>query len=155
MGFLKLDYGDMDTKRVAAGLAAIGVWRLGAFALTALRGITKYCLWPRKNLYKRYGGGWAIVTGASDGIGKGYALQLAKAGFNVCLMARNKERLAEVAAEVRSKYTVSTKVIVQDFGKLTNEEEINELKAKIEDFVKDHDTSILVNNVGYASTGLF
>jgi len=37
-----------------------------------------YTLWrhgvrPSKNLFKRYGGGWAVVTGASDGIGKAYA----------------------------------------------------------------------------------
>lgn len=52
---------------------------------------------------KRYGakkGAWAIVTGASDGIGKEFAFQLAKAGFNVFLVARNLELLDAAAAEI-------------------------------------------------------
>ena len=44
---------------------------------------------PRRNLKSRYGGGWALVTGASDGIGKEYSMELAKSGFNIVLMARD------------------------------------------------------------------
>jgi 17beta-estradiol 17-dehydrogenase / very-long-chain 3-oxoacyl-CoA reductase len=54
-----------------------------------LKGFTKYMILPRRNLKSRYGGGWALVTGASDGIGKEYSMQLAKSGFNIILMARN------------------------------------------------------------------
>jgi len=52
---------------------------------------------------KSYGakkGAWAVVTGATDGIGKEFAFQLAKAGFNVMLVARNKELLAQTAEEI-------------------------------------------------------
>lgn len=52
---------------------------------------------------KRYGakkGAWAVVTGATDGIGKEFAIQLAKAGFNVMLVARNKELLSQTAGEI-------------------------------------------------------
>lgn len=43
-----------------------------------------------------------VVTGASDGIGREFALQLAKAGFNILLAARNPEKLATVASEIRT-----------------------------------------------------
>ena len=41
-----------------------------------------------------------VVTGASDGIGKEYALQLAKAGFNILLVSRTAEKLESVASEI-------------------------------------------------------
>lgn len=41
-----------------------------------------------------------VVTGASDGIGREFALQLAKAGFNILLVARNRDMLATLAAEI-------------------------------------------------------
>lgn len=52
---------------------------------------------------KKFGankGAWAVVTGASDGIGKEFASQLGKAGFNVALVARNKEVLTQNAKEI-------------------------------------------------------
>lgn len=45
-------------------------------------------------------GAWAVVTGASDGIGKEFAFQLAKAGFNVLLVARNKGLLDAASSEI-------------------------------------------------------
>ena len=47
----------------------------------------------RKNLKARYGGGWALVTGASDGLGKCYAEEFAKMGFNIVLVGRNFDKL--------------------------------------------------------------
>lgn len=41
-----------------------------------------------------------MVTGATDGIGKEFALQLGKAGFNILLVARNEELLLQTAAEI-------------------------------------------------------
>lgn len=43
---------------------------------------------------------WAVVSGASDGIGKEFSLQLARKGFNVFLIGRNEEKLAKVAGEI-------------------------------------------------------
>ena len=70
-------------------LAALGTITLLSYSKWMLSGLFKYCLFPRRNLYGRYGGGWALVTGASDGLGKSYARNLAKSGFNVVLMARD------------------------------------------------------------------
>jgi 17beta-estradiol 17-dehydrogenase / very-long-chain 3-oxoacyl-CoA reductase len=43
---------------------------------------------------------FSVITGASDGIGREFALQLAKAGFNVLLAARNRDMLATLAEEI-------------------------------------------------------
>lgn len=61
----------------------------------------KTCLTIRQ--LKKFGakkGAWAVVTGASDGIGKEFAFQLAKAGFNVLLVARNKTLLQATASDI-------------------------------------------------------
>jgi len=57
-------------KYALTGLAGIGAYYMTLNLLSALKGFWKYCLLWRKNLKDRYGGGWALVTGASDGIGK-------------------------------------------------------------------------------------
>lgn len=52
---------------------------------------------------KKFGakkGAWAVVTGATDGIGKEFAVQLAKAGFNTYLVARNTVLLSSTAEEL-------------------------------------------------------
>lgn len=41
-----------------------------------------------------------VITGATDGIGKEFALQLAKAGFNILLVSRNEDKLRVVAGEI-------------------------------------------------------
>ena len=48
---------------------------------------------PRKNLIKRYGSEWAVVTGSSEGIGEAYAYELAKRGFNIVLVGKTLEKL--------------------------------------------------------------
>ena len=45
-------------------------------------------------------GSWAVVTGATDGIGKEFAFQLAKAGFNILLVSRTADKLKTVAADI-------------------------------------------------------
>lgn len=96
---------------------------------------------------KKYGaneGAWALVTGASDGIGRQFVLQLGKAGFNVLLVSRTKSKLDEVAKEVETQNPkIKTKVVSIDFANAGNDE----FKA-LEDSTKDLDISVLVNNVG-------
>ena len=56
---------------------------------------------------KRFGarkGAWAVVTGATDGIGKEFSYQLAKNGFNVLLVARNPQSLLETAVDIGQSY---------------------------------------------------
>lgn len=65
----------------------------------------KFFFRPGKELRKY--GEWAVVTGATDGIGKAYAFELAKQGLNVLLVARSEEKLKETAQELRAKYPVT------------------------------------------------
>jgi 17beta-estradiol 17-dehydrogenase / very-long-chain 3-oxoacyl-CoA reductase len=71
------------------------------------------------NLINRYGRGtWAVVTGASDGIGEGFCYELARDGFNVCLVSRSIEKLKRVEDNIKKINTnIQTKTVVADFKK--------------------------------------
>ena len=74
---------------------------------------------PAKNLLRTYGqpGSWAIVTGASDGIGKAFCQSLAQRGFNICFIARNPEKLETARKEIQGKYPkILTEIVVADFS---------------------------------------
>jgi len=106
---------------------------------------------PGKNL-KKFGatkGAWAVVTGASDGIGKEFALQLAATGFNILLVARNEGTLTSVAAEIASKTAgkVETRIQLVDFAK-NDPSALNALQSVLSGL----DVGILVNNVGKSHT---
>jgi len=58
-----------------------------------------------------------VVTAASDGIGKGFAMQLAKRGFNIVLISRTESKLVQVAQEIQKINGMSTKIIAVDFAK--------------------------------------
>jgi len=87
-------------------------------------------------------GDWALITGATDGIGKGFCIELARRGQNIVLVSRTLSKLQEVAAEIEEKYKVKTKVIDIDFTKDVNVQE------RIESETKDLSIGVLVNNVG-------
>ena len=86
---------------------------------------------------------WAVITGASDGIGKEYALYLAKAGYSTLLVSRTQSKLDLVAQEIKSKYNTLTKTFAMDFG-ANKTEDYDRLKSVIEEL----DVAILINNVG-------
>ncbi|XP_056425651.1 very-long-chain 3-oxoacyl-CoA reductase-B-like [Hyla sarda] len=90
---------------------------------------------------KKYGG-WAVVTGATDGIGKAYVEELAKRGFDVVLISRTLEKLKNVAKGIEQQTGRKTKVIQLDFSGGP------EIYPKVEQELKDLDIGILVNNVG-------
>ena len=72
-----------------------------------------------EGVYQRYGrkGSYAVVTGASDGIGLAYARTLASLGFNIFLVSRNKERLEAARSLVRAENkAVQVDILVQDLG---------------------------------------
>ena len=66
--------------------------------------------------FKNQYGPWAVITGASDGIGRAMAREVAGRGLDVVLVARRKERLDALAKELKTAHHVSTQVIVSDLG---------------------------------------
>lgn len=89
---------------------------------------------------KRY----AVVTGASSGIGMEFARQLAKKGYSLVLTARREERLKELAKEL----SVECKIILADLSK---EEECRRLFEEI----KDLKIAVFINNAGFGNCGKF
>ncbi|RHY25195.1 hypothetical protein DYB32_008475, partial [Aphanomyces invadans] len=88
----------------------IGLLVLAKIGLTLLSGFYAFFLRGGKKLTKY--GKWAIVTGATDGIGKATALELARKGMNIVLISRTQSKLDEVATEITTKYnTVSVKTV--------------------------------------------
>ncbi|GAB0087133.1 very-long-chain 3-oxoacyl-CoA reductase [Sergentomyia squamirostris] len=87
-------------------------------------------------------GEWAVVTGATEGIGKAYANELAKNGLKVILISRSLSKLEAVAKEIETKHGSETRVIEADF---TGGPEVY---AKIEKLILGLEIGVLVNNVG-------
>lgn len=100
--------------------------------------------------FKKYGS-WSVITGATDGIGKAYAEQLAKRGQNIVLISRTLAKLEQLAKELEDTYKVKTLVIAADFT------EPNSIYEDIKIKVKDLDIGVLINNVGmsYANPEYF
>ncbi|MGF1538167.1 MAG: SDR family oxidoreductase [Elainellaceae cyanobacterium] len=89
----------------------------------------------------------ALVTGASSGIGRATALALAQAGFNLALVSRSKDALAEVAAESQ-RYGISAQVFPLDLSQL------DQVKSEIEAVIHACGAvHLLVNNAGMGYTG--
>lgn len=100
----------------------------------------------KTRLLTRYGD-WALVTGASSGIGLELARQLARAGLHLVLNARNAEKLLEVERELTA-YGVQIKTVAADLGQ----------SAGVERLIQSCEglpIGLLVNNAGYGLSGLF
>jgi len=95
--------------------------------------------------YGAKNGGWALITGASDGIGKGYAEELAKAGFNLILVSRTESKLVELKNKFESEHNIKTSIIAADLSSPEIEPILHRIKNEIDKVEK---VTFLVNNVG-------
>lgn len=86
--------------------------------------------------------GLAVITGASQGIGAVYARKLAERGHDVVLVARNRERLRENAAEIRAATSREAEVVVADLSTAAD------TSALAERLRSDPAISVLINNAG-------
>ncbi|MDN6200552.1 mycolate reductase [Corynebacterium flavescens] len=91
---------------------------------------------------------YALVTGASQGIGEAMARDLAVLGYNVILVARRREVLEEIAAQLESRHSVKTIAYPAD---LSDADDVD----KLIEFMADKEISILINSAGIASFGAF
>lgn len=93
--------------------------------------------------------GKALITGASAGLGEEYARQLAAAGTNLILVARRKDRLESLAAELGQKFGVSVEIFPAD---LSRDYDLNSLAEKIR---QTEDLDLLINNAGFGGKSKF
>ncbi|XP_065875043.1 very-long-chain 3-oxoacyl-CoA reductase 1-like [Euphorbia lathyris] len=133
-------------------LKAQPLWLLALFSLGSLSVLKFFFVFlnwfyvnflrPGKNL-KKYGS-WALVTGPTDGIGKGFAFQLARKGLNLVLVARNPDKLKEVSDSIQSKYgKTQIKTVIVDFSG-----DLDEGVKRIKESIEGLDIGVLINNVG-------
>ncbi len=133
------------------GLTGIVFGFLFALPMTGLA----YAFWSRRDyfaprplgLVARYGD-WALVTGASSGIGAELARQIAADGMSVVLSARRGDRLSRLAEEIEKASGVATRVVVADLSERDGQ-------AALLDGVDDLEIGLLVNNAGFGYQGRF
>jgi len=91
---------------------------------------------------------WALVTGATAGIGESFTRLLAENGYNIVLVARDLPRLQERANALEAKFSISTKVIQADLSTDAG-------CAMIEQYIADNQVDVLINNAGFGINKAF
>jgi short-subunit dehydrogenase len=91
---------------------------------------------------------WALVTGATAGIGESFTRMLASKGFNIALVARDEARLHQRAAALREKYGVQTFVLPADLATDSG-------CAAVEEYLKEFEIEVLINNAGFGINKAF
>lgn len=99
---------------------------------------------------KQWQGKWALVTGASAGIGKALSEELAAGGAHLVLTARRRDRLEDLARSLSARYQVKIEVIAADLADPRAPAEIHAFTEK-----KGIEIELLVNNAGFGAYGDF
>ena len=91
---------------------------------------------------------WALVTGATAGIGESFSRLLASHNYNIVLVARDLPRLEERAKNLEEKYGIQTQVIQADLA-------TDEGCMKIEKYIAENHIDVLINNAGFGTNKAF
>ena len=91
---------------------------------------------------------WALVTGATAGIGESFTRMLASKGFNIALVARDEARLHQRAAALRDKYGVQTFVLPADLA-------TDQGCKSVEEYLNEFEIEVLINNAGFGINKAF
>lgn len=98
-----------------------------------------------KSFRERYGP-WAVVAGAGEGLGAAFAIDLARRGMNVVLIARRKHHIDGVASEIQATYKVEARCLARDLG---TPETISEIATEL----ADKEVGVLVYNAAHIPLG--
>jgi 17beta-estradiol 17-dehydrogenase / very-long-chain 3-oxoacyl-CoA reductase len=134
--------------------ALLGVALLVVVALNVGRWLWQYVWltrsWRRPRLAERYGrGSWALITGASDGLGKAFAQEFAAHGFNLLLVSRTQAKLDRLKAELEG-VGVEVDTLCADLSDASEA-----TYARVADAARAVDLSVVVNCVGATVHRLF
>jgi short-subunit dehydrogenase len=91
---------------------------------------------------------WALVTGATSGIGESFTRLLASNKYNIVLVARDLPRLQERAQALEAKYGIKTHVIQADLA-------TDEGCLKVEKYILENQIDVLINNAGFGTSKAF
>jgi uncharacterized protein len=97
-----------------------------------------------------WAGKWALVTGASAGIGVALATELAASGTNLVLTARREDRLTALARDLAAKHNIRTEICVADLADPSASDAIFAFVRE-----KNLHIDLLVNNAGFGAYGAF
>jgi short-subunit dehydrogenase len=93
---------------------------------------------------------YALITGASKGIGRAMARELARRGYNVLLVARSEGALQQLAADIRNDFKVGADHLSADLTDAGTPQRVLDWCRE-----KGYTTSILINNAGFGASGAF
>lgn len=93
-------------------------------------------------------GPWAVITGASSGIGRAFAIEAARRGLSVVLNARRGDVLEELAADIEREFHVETRVVPLDMSE-------RDAVARLDEATSNLDVGLLIASAGFGSSGPF
>ncbi|EXJ57938.1 beta-keto reductase [Cladophialophora yegresii CBS 114405] len=141
-----IDFGALGRQSLLSTLLiGVGALTLASVVFTIARVLLSTFILPGRSL-SSFGpkGSWAVITGASDGIGKEYALQLAKKGFNLVLVSRTASKLESLSSQIKtSSPSVSVETLAMDFS-----QNLDKDYAALGSLLREKKVAILINNVG-------
>ena len=101
----------------------------------------------QKELFRNKYGSWAVITGASSGIGRELSIRVAETGIHVVIIGRNRASLEDLKFKIQKTYSVDVEIIVADLS----EDGVN----KVIEFTANKKVGLLVASAGFGTSGNF
>lgn len=133
---------------IVSFITYIGMFHILRYSYKLISLLNRHLLRKSQDLLSVYGGqdSWAVVTGGSDGIGEQFCRDLARLGFNICIIARNETKINEKLSDIKAKCgkTIKTRAVIADLGSLSTQADYDKLALQL----KDLDIGLLFLNAG-------